>query len=134
MHALSYHVPIFIRDHNSFKQFTGQGVEKNNVDAKHIFFQKSNKWDAARDVLHLEARQQALGHCEREKRNYEKRNNEYWDTGIVESRKKRMRSSGGACGSQSEESAVNATEVGTTKYKNMTVNNLSKKSIHKICK
>lgn len=68
MHTLSYHVPIFIRDHNSFKQFTGQGVEKNNNDAERIFFfQKSNKWDAARDVLHLETRQQALGHCEREK-------------------------------------------------------------------
>lgn len=38
MHALSYHVSIFIRDHNSFKQFTGQGVEKNNDDAKCIFF------------------------------------------------------------------------------------------------
>ena len=74
--------------------------------------------------LDLEARQQALGHCKRDKRNYEKRNNEYWDTGIVESRKKRIRSNGGARGSQSEESAVNATEVGTTKYENMTVKQL----------
>lgn len=45
------------------KQFTGQGVEKNNDDAKKVFFQKSNKWDAARDVLQLESRQLALqGH------------------------------------------------------------------------
>jgi len=35
-----------------------------------------------------------------------------------------MHSSGGACGSQSEESAVNATEVGTTKHENMTVKQL----------
>ena len=54
MHALCYHVPCFIKNYKSFKQFTGQGVEKNNDDAKRIFFQKSNKWDAARDVLQLE--------------------------------------------------------------------------------
>lgn len=69
MHALCYHLPYF-------KQFTGQGVEKND-DAKRIFFQKTNKWDSARDVLQLEGRQQALYHCEREKRKYEKQNNEY---------------------------------------------------------
>ena len=28
MHALIYHLPIFLRDHGSLKQFTGQGVEK----------------------------------------------------------------------------------------------------------
>ena len=71
-----------------FKQFTGQGVEKNSDDAKRIFFQKSNKWDAAKDALRLEMQQQALHHCEREKRKYEKQNNEHWDGGIVESRKK----------------------------------------------
>lgn len=66
MHAL-----CFIKNYKSFKRFTGQAVEKNNDDAKRIFFQKSNKWDSARDVLQLEGRQQALHHCEREKRNYE---------------------------------------------------------------
>ena len=59
MHALSYHVPVFIKNHKTFKQFTGQGVDKNNDDAKRIFFQKPNKWNAARDVLQLEAQQQA---------------------------------------------------------------------------
>lgn len=48
--------------------FTGQGVEKNNDDAKKLYFQKSNKWDATRDVLQLEARQYALSGQEREKR------------------------------------------------------------------
>ena len=38
MHALSYHVPVFIKNHKMFKQFTGQGVEKNSDDAKRIFF------------------------------------------------------------------------------------------------
>ena len=40
MHALSYHVPVFIKNHKTFKQFTGQGAEKNNDDAK-IFFSKA---------------------------------------------------------------------------------------------
>ena len=51
MHALSYHVPVLIKNHKTFKQFTGQGVEKNSDDAKKNFFQKSNKWDAAKDAL-----------------------------------------------------------------------------------
>ena len=38
MHALSNHVPVFIKNQKTFKQFTGQGVEKNNNDAKIIFF------------------------------------------------------------------------------------------------
>ena len=68
MHALSYHVPVFIKNHKTFKQFTGQGVEKNSDDAKKNFFQKSNKWDAAKDALQLEVQLQALQHCEREKK------------------------------------------------------------------
>jgi len=36
MHALSYHVPVFIKNHKAFKQFTGQGVEKNNDDPKNV--------------------------------------------------------------------------------------------------
>ena len=71
------------------KQFTGQGVEKNNDDAKRIFSQKSNKWDAAKDVLLLESRQLALQSHEREKRKYAKRKNDYWEEGIVETRKKK---------------------------------------------
>lgn len=72
MHALVY-VPIFINNYKNFKQFTGQGVEKNNDDAKKIFFHKSNKWDAAQDVLLLEHRQKLLQNCERQKRKYDKK-------------------------------------------------------------
>ncbi len=64
MHVLVYHVPMFLLKHGSLKQFTGQGVEKNNDDAKRIFYQKSNKWDGARDVLSHEHRQLALKHHE----------------------------------------------------------------------
>lgn len=39
MHALVYHVPMFMKKYKNFKQFTGQGVEKNNDDAN-VFFPK----------------------------------------------------------------------------------------------
>lgn len=55
MHLIPYHIP-FIKNHGSFKMFSGQGVEKNNDDAKRVLFHKSNKWDAARDIL-TESRQ-----------------------------------------------------------------------------
>ena len=109
---------------NPSKQFTGQGVEKNNDDAKRILFQKSNKWDAARDVLQLEGRQQVLHHCEREMRKYEKQNNDYWNCGIVDSRKKRKHSRGSVSESQGEPSASNTSEVTSTNYEKMTIKDL----------
>lgn len=122
MHALVYHVPIFLRDYNSLKQFTGQGVEKNNDDAKRIFYQKSNKWDAARDVMLHEHRQIALKHCERRKRSYDKQNNDYWGSGIVESRKKRIHSKKGNTSQLQADQLV--PEPVTINYDNMTVNQL----------
>ena len=98
-------------------------LKKNDV-AKRIFFQKSNKWDAARDVLQLEGRQQALHHCEREKRKYEKQNSEYYNSGIVDSRKKRKHSRGGASESQGKPPASNTSEVTGTNYEKMTIKEL----------
>ena len=68
MHTSPYHVPLIIHRFSTMKQFTGQGVEKKNNDAKRIFFQKSNKWD----VLLLESRQLALQYNEREKKSIPK--------------------------------------------------------------
>ena len=62
-----FHIPKFFRTHKSVKIFTGQGVEKNNDYARNIVLHKSNKWDAASDVLKVEARQWALSKSEREK-------------------------------------------------------------------
>ena len=90
MYILPYHVPLVIKQFSTMKQFTSQCVETNNDDAKWIFFQKSNKWDAARDVLLLELRQLALQSHGREKWKDTKKD-DYWD-GIVETRKKRQRS------------------------------------------
>ena len=90
MHCIPYHIPKFVSDHKCLKMFTGQGVEKNKDDAKKLYFQKSNKWDATRDVLQLEARQYALRGQEREKRKYTKRKTDYWETEISETRKINM--------------------------------------------
>ena len=40
MHTLVYDIPFFVKMHGCFKQFTGQGVEKNNDEAKRGTVQK----------------------------------------------------------------------------------------------
>lgn len=49
-------------------------------------FHKSNKWDAARDIL-TESRQWDLQHHERQKGTYTKRKLDYWETEISAKRK-----------------------------------------------
>ncbi len=88
MHCIPYHIPKFIHDHGPLKMFTGQGVEKNNDDAKKLYYQKSNKWDATRDVLLLESQQYTLRDKERKKRKYCKKKAEYWENEINIKRKK----------------------------------------------
>ena len=60
------------------------------------------------------------------KRKYEKQNNEYWKSGIVEARKKRTHSRDGASVSEpeSEASVVNSAKVSTTDYEKKTVKQL----------
>ncbi|KAJ7327833.1 hypothetical protein OS493_026112 [Desmophyllum pertusum] len=86
MHLIPYHLPFFVQKHGCLKKFTGQGVEKNNDDAKRILFQKSNKWDSAKDILCTESRQWDLKHHEREKGTYTKRKLAYWDHDIRETK------------------------------------------------
>lgn len=124
MHALVYHVPMFIKNHKNFRQFTGQGIEKNNDDAKKIYFQKSNKWDAAQDVLLLEHRQEALKHCEREKRQYTKRKAAYWEDGIIETRKKRKRACLRELQNDHNGADVQGNNLSEDKYNKMTVKQL----------
>lgn len=85
-HMIAYHIPTFISKYGSLKQFTGQGVEKKNDTAKKIFFHKSNKWDATRDILLTEGRQQMLVKHDRVKNTYSKKKSEYWEAGIKELR------------------------------------------------
>ena len=78
MHLIVYHLPFLVQKHGCLKKFTGQGVEKSNDDAKRIFFQKSNKWDAAKDILCTESSQWDLKQHEREKATSTKGKLEYW--------------------------------------------------------
>ncbi len=59
MHVFAYHVPDQIREHGSIRQFSGQGVEKNNDDAKRHYY-SGKRHDAARDILLTEARMEKL--------------------------------------------------------------------------
>lgn len=47
---------------------------------------KSNKWDAAKDVLLVSKRLENLEDYHRKPRKYTKRNSEYWETAIKEKR------------------------------------------------
>ena len=90
MHLMVYHVPYFVQNYGCFKQFTGQGVEKNNDDAKRVMFHKSNEWDAATDILRTESRQWDLKEREREKGTYIKWKFEYWEGDINNRSEKRI--------------------------------------------
>ncbi len=78
MNVFAYHVP---REHGRIGQFSGQGVEKNNDDAKRHYY-SGKRHDAARDILLTEARTEKLERdtptCIRKKTEYTKRNSEYW--------------------------------------------------------
>ena len=56
---------------------------------KEIPLNKSNKWDAPRDVLLLCKRSQLTGEQARTTRTYRKRNTDYWSSEIIEERSKR---------------------------------------------
>ena len=72
MHAMVYHVPLFLNNYRTVKLFTGQGMGKNNDVARSTVLRKSNKWDSVSDVLRLESRQWELRQHERNKRSYTK--------------------------------------------------------------
>ena len=61
------------------------GVEKNNDDARRNYL-SSNHMDAPRDILLTEARVEKLASYMREKRDYHKKDTEYWEKVIFEKR------------------------------------------------
>ena len=65
------------------------GVEKLNDDCRRIQLQRSNKWDAPKDVLLLGKRLEHLADYKREPRSYNKRGTDYWNVYIHESRANR---------------------------------------------
>ena len=66
-------------------------MEKLNDDCRHIHLQRSNKWDAPKDVLLVEKRLENLASHERCPRPYKKHAQQYWETDIVDNRAKRNR-------------------------------------------
>lgn len=105
IHSMAYHVPQFMKKHKGMKKFSGQGVEKLNDVCRRIHLQKSNKWDAAKDVLMVGKCVELLGNFERTPRHYNKKAEDYWSGGITENRAKRPR----LCHDNSSE--VNSTSV-----------------------
>jgi hypothetical protein len=90
MHVLVYHIPFFIQQYGCIKKFTGQGVEKNNDDAKKVMCSRNLiNGIRQRTLLLAECRQWQLRHHEREKGPYAKRKLEYWNNEINEIRKKK---------------------------------------------
>ena len=89
MHTMVYHLPRFISLYKTVKLFSGQGVEMNNDVARSVVLRKSNKWDCTSDVLKLESRQRELSQHERQKRAYEKEDEDYWQKGILEKRQQK---------------------------------------------
>ena len=80
-HSLTLHAyesPLF--------PYVPTGTEKNNDDCRRIHLNKSNKWDAATDVLLVMKRIEALSGHQRTPRAYEKRNNNYWQQELKDRR------------------------------------------------
>ena len=68
------------------------GVEKKNDDFRRSFHTRINRWDAAKDLLLVEKRQESLKDCERVKRGYVKRKESFWmEGGKQEAAKKVVR-------------------------------------------
>ena len=63
--------------------------EKND-DCRRIYLQKSNKWDAPKDVLLVLKRQEHFSNFERTPRQYKKRKAAYWENDIKEKRAKQL--------------------------------------------
>ena len=82
------HTHTHTRTHTQCTKPMPPGVEKNNDDARRIYF-SSNRWDASTDIIQTEARLETLQKtCELEKRAYTKRNETYWNEGGIEASRK----------------------------------------------
>ena len=106
MHTMVKHVPDQMRRLNGIKRFSGQGktfnlvttiidsawhtpvgTEKNNDDARRNYM-SSNHLDAPRDILLTEDRLRQLARFERQKRDYNKTDTDYWEEEIYTKRRK----------------------------------------------
>ncbi|CAC5396321.1 unnamed protein product [Mytilus coruscus] len=90
IHCLLYHVPYFIVNYGSLRQFSGQPTEKVNDDIKAIHHQKTNRYDCAMDALKVRKRIEANHNSGREKRSYNKKKSDYRqdEIRVIRSRRK----------------------------------------------
>lgn len=92
MHILIHHIPYMLRRHGSLRIFSGQGVEKKNDDFRRYFHRKINRWDAAKNLLLVEKRQEGLGIASEKSENIIKRKETFWlEGGKQEAAKKVVR-------------------------------------------
>ena len=74
-----------------FQAFYWTRCRKNNDAARSTVLRKSNKWDGPADVLKHEARLWELKHRQRPKRNYTKKNDQYWEYELGETRRNKRK-------------------------------------------
>ena len=90
--STNYHFSINVNHKLLYKLFLNSksltGVKKLNDECRRIHPQKSNKWDAAKDVLLVGKRLEILGSLQQTPQQYQKRANSYWSNGINESQAK----------------------------------------------
>lgn len=88
MHCLTYHVPLFVSKYGSLRKYSGQTVEKANDNIKRIYHQKINRSDCTVDSLKVRKRIEFCSreNLQREKRDYTKRDKDYWEFDIREKR------------------------------------------------
>lgn len=79
--------------------------------------QRSNKWDAPKDILVIGKRVEHLSTCERVPRNYKKQTSCYWEGGIKESRSKRHRLSAEVLEVEPEIAEIDSLTAGEIKEK-----------------
>ncbi len=87
------YIPYVPDQHGNIRQFSGQGMEKSNDDAKRhyysgnrhnalleTFYWQRLEWRSLKEILDPT--------CIRQKKEYTKRNSEYWEKTILETRKR----------------------------------------------
>ena len=79
MHCLVYHVTYFISKYGSLSKFSGQPTEKINDNIKSVHHLKTNHHDSAVDAMKVQKRIETTTHLSRNKRNYKKADEDFWD-------------------------------------------------------
>ncbi|XP_065895016.1 uncharacterized protein [Dysidea avara] len=91
LHMVVHHFWYFIEKYDNVKQFSCQGVEKNNDAAKKTFFKNSNRWDGASDIIRNLYQRHLLRNRKRKVQDYSKKDPTWWNGGQQQKMAKRRR-------------------------------------------